>query len=72
MRRLALAFTHLIESLRSQLFTDTPRGTTTNATCYSLIETAKANGLEPHDYLHRVLQHSTADDTVEKLEALLP
>ena len=57
---------------RNWLFSDTPRGARASATCYSLIETAKANGLEPYDYLHRVLQHITAADTVEKLEALLP
>jgi hypothetical protein len=37
-----------------------------------LIETAKANGLEPYAYLSYVLQHIAAADTVEKLEALLP
>ncbi|MBT3724622.1 MAG: transposase domain-containing protein, partial [Gammaproteobacteria bacterium] len=26
----------------------------------------------PYDYLHHVLQHIAAADTVEKLEALLP
>ena len=57
---------------RNWLFSDTPRGARASATCYSLIETAKANGLEPYDYLHRVLQHIAAADTVEKLEALLP
>ncbi|MFT6372824.1 MAG: hypothetical protein ACJAZT_001578 [Gammaproteobacteria bacterium] len=36
------------------------------------METAKANGLEPYDYLHTVLKHIAAADTVEKLEALLP
>ncbi len=57
---------------RNWLFSDTPRGARASATCYSLIETAKANGLEPYDYLHRVLQHIAAADTLEKLEALLP
>ena len=31
-----------------------------------------SNALEPYDYLHRALQHITAADTVEKIEALLP
>lgn len=57
---------------RNWLFSDTPKGAQGSATCYSLIETAKANGLEPYDYLHHVLQHIAAADTVEKLEALLP
>jgi hypothetical protein len=51
---------------------DTARGAQASVTVYSLIETAKANGLEPHDYLRHVLQHIAAADTVEKIEALLP
>jgi len=57
---------------RNWLFSDTPRGVRASATCYSLIETAKANGLEPYAYLHHVLQHIAAADTLEKIEALLP
>ncbi|RDH93423.1 MAG: hypothetical protein DIZ77_05190 [endosymbiont of Seepiophila jonesi] len=57
---------------RDWLFSDTPRGARASATCYSLIETAKANGLEPYAYLHHVLQHIAAADTLEKIEALLP
>jgi transposase len=54
------------------LFADTSRGAQASATIYSLIETARANGLEPYDYLHHVLRHIAAADTVEKIEALLP
>ncbi len=57
---------------RNWLFSDTPRGARASATCYSLIESAKANGLEPYAYLHHVLQHIAAADTLEKIEALLP
>lgn len=57
---------------RNWLFSDTPNGARGSATCYSLIETAKANGLEPYAYIHYVLKHIAAADTVEKLEALLP
>jgi len=39
---------------------------------YSLIETAKANNLEPRAYLLHVLERVGAADTVETLEALLP
>ncbi|WP_419586277.1 transposase domain-containing protein, partial [Thiolapillus sp.] len=38
----------------------------------SLIETAKANGLEPFAYIHHVLQHIGGASTVEEIEALLP
>lgn len=57
---------------RNWLFSDTPRGAKASATCYSLIETAKANGLEPFKYLHYVLKNIAQADTVEKFEALLP
>lgn len=57
---------------RNWLFSDTPRGARASATCYSLIESAKANSLEPYEYLCHVLQHIGTADTVEKLEALLP
>ena len=57
---------------RNWLFADTPRGARASATIYSLIETAKANGVEPFAYLHYVLQHIGNAKTVEDIEALLP
>lgn len=57
---------------KNWLFADTSRGAKASATMYSLIETAKANGLEPYDYLRHVLQHIAAAQTVEDIEALLP
>ena len=57
---------------RNWLFADTPRGARASATVYSLIETAKANDIEPYDYLLQVLKHIASADSVEKLEALLP
>ena len=57
---------------RNWLFSDTPKGAEASAVCFSLIETAKANGLEPYAYIRHVLRHIAAADTVEKLEALLP
>jgi hypothetical protein len=57
---------------RAWLFSDTPRGARASATCYSLVETAKANKLEPFAYINYLLQHIATADTVEKLEALLP
>jgi hypothetical protein len=52
------------------LFSDTPKGA--RAIHYSLIETAKANGLEPYAYLTHVLKALPYADTVEQIEALLP
>jgi hypothetical protein len=57
---------------KAWLFADTPQGANASATCYSLIETAKANDLEPSAYIHHVLERIAEADTVEKLEALLP
>ena len=57
---------------RAWLFADTPQGARASATCYSLIETAKANGLEPSIYIQHVLDHIAEADTLERLEALLP
>lgn len=57
---------------KNWLFSDTSRGAKASATCYSLIETAKANGLEPFSYLRHVLGKIAAAETVEEIESLLP
>ena len=57
---------------KAWLFADTTQGAHASATCYSLIESAKANGLEPSAYIDYVLQRIAQVDTVERLEALLP
>ena len=57
---------------KAWLFADTTRGANASATCYSLIETAKANHLEPYAYVLHILNHIGAADTLEKIEALLP
>lgn len=57
---------------KAWLFADTAQGARASATCYSLIETAKANHLEPSAYIHHVLDRIGEADTLEKLEALLP
>ena len=57
---------------KAWLFADTPQGARASATCFSLIETAKANGLEPSRYIHHVLKHIGEAATLEQLEALLP
>jgi len=57
---------------KAWLFADTPKGATASANWYSLVETAKANGLEPHAYLREVIRQLPYADTVEELEALLP
>ncbi|MGN8200634.1 IS66 family transposase, partial [Salinisphaera sp. RV14] len=54
------------------LFSDTPAGAHASAVIYSLIETAKANGHEPHAWLRFVLERLPMATTVDELEALLP
>jgi transposase len=57
---------------KAWLFADTTRGANASGTCYSLIETAKANNLEPYAYILHILNHIGAADTLGKIEALLP
>ena len=43
-----------------------------SANLYSLIETAKANGLEPYAYLRHLFAELPKAETVDGIEALLP
>lgn len=54
------------------LFSDTPAGAHASAVIYSLVETAKANGVEPYLWLLRVLTDLPAAKSVEDIDALLP
>lgn len=54
------------------LFCDTPAGAHASAVIYSLLQTARANGLEPYTWLRRVMRDLPAAKTVEEVEALLP
>jgi transposase len=56
----------------SWLFCDTPNGAHASAVIYSIIETAKANGLEPYSYLRFILKRLPAATCVEDFEKLLP
>lgn len=38
------------------LFSDSPKGARASAAAFSLIETAKANNLDPHDYIEYLLE----------------
>ena len=57
---------------RNWLFADTPSGATASARLYSLVETAKANGLEPWAYLAEVFEKLPTAATDDDIEALLP
>jgi len=57
---------------KAWLFSDTPAGANASAIIYSMVETAKANGLDPYSWLRRVMRDLPAAKTVEEIEALLP
>jgi transposase len=57
---------------KNWMFSDTPNGATASAQIYSLVETAKANGLEPYTWLRHVLERLPQAQSVEDFEALLP
>ncbi|HDY84030.1 MAG TPA: IS66 family transposase [Halieaceae bacterium] len=57
---------------KNWLFSASVKGVTASANLYSLIETAKANGLEPYAYLRYLFTALPKAETVEVIEALLP
>ena len=57
---------------KAWLFSDTPAGADASAVIYSLVQSAKANGVEPYLWLLRVLRDLPAAKTVDDVEALLP
>ncbi len=57
---------------KNWLFSDSVRGVRASANLYSLIETAKANGLEPYAYLRHLFTELPKAATLEGIEALLP
>ncbi|MBF0160002.1 MAG: transposase, partial [Magnetococcales bacterium] len=54
------------------LFSDSVRGVKSSANLYSLIETAKANGVEPFAYLRHVFTLLPVAKNLEDFEKLLP
>ena len=56
---------------KNWLFSHTPSGAQASAVIYSLIETAKANGLPPYEYLHYVFETLPTLDE-DDLSTLLP
>ena len=57
---------------KAWLFSDSVAGVSASANLYSLIETAKAHGLEPYAYLREVFTKLPGATTVEDIEALSP
>ncbi len=56
---------------KNWLFWHIPKGAPASTMYYSLIEMAKANWLEPHEYLCYILKRLPYTTTVEELEMLL-
>ena len=54
------------------LFSGHPNGASASATFFSLIETAKANGLEPYAYLKYLFERLPLVQNDEDYQALLP
>lgn len=60
---------------KNWLFSDTPKGAEASAIAYSLVETAKANGLEPYRYLEQLLQDAPwygTNPSADAIDTLLP
>jgi transposase len=57
---------------KNWLFSHSQKGAMASANLYSLIETAKLNGIEPYAYLKRVFTDLPNAETLEDVDALLP
>jgi transposase len=57
---------------RNWLFSGNPEGAKASAILYSLIETAKANALEPYMYLRHLFERLPFAYTAEEYKALMP
>jgi len=57
---------------KNWLFSQSVQGANASANLYSLIETAKANGLEPYAYLKRVFTELPNAETFDDIDKLLP
>ena len=62
-------------SRKNWLFNGSPRGARASAATFSLVETAKANNLDAHDYIEYLLEMMPNEDIInhpEKLDDYLP
>jgi hypothetical protein len=61
-----------INNRKNWLFSNTANGANASATLYSIIETAKANGLVPYDYLNYLLNEIPSLKPGDNIDHLLP
>ena len=57
---------------KAWLFNNTPLGAHASATMYGLVETARANNLDPSHFMYKLFTELPEADTEGKLEKLLP
>ena len=57
---------------KNWLFSGNPTGASASCGIYSLIETAKANGLKPYDYMRYLFDNTPFAETESDYETLLP
>ena len=57
---------------KNWLFSGSPEGAEASAALYSLIETAKANDIEPYSYLRHIFEELPKAQSLQDYEALLP
>ena len=62
----------IVVGRRNWLFADTAGGAHASANLYSLIETCKANAVDPYQYLVALFRALPSAATVDDYEALLP
>ncbi len=57
---------------KNWFFANSQAGANASANLYSIIETAKANGLNPYEYLRKIFKELPNAQSVEGIEKLLP
>ncbi len=57
---------------KAWMFSDTPAGANASAIIYSLVQTAKANRLDPYAWMRLLMRELPAARSLEDYEALLP
>ena len=64
-----------VQGRKAWLFCDTPKGADSSAIVYSIVETAKANGLDPYTYLKLLLTelpYLGKNPASDKLDLFMP
>lgn len=62
----------LVIGRKNWLFADSVDGAYSNAVMYSLVNTAKANGLDPYKYLYHLFEKMPYATTIDDVRKLLP